>query len=30
MASTVALMEMVCSLPVGTHLYIGGVIDFHF
>jgi len=19
-----------CSLPVGTHLYIGGVIDFHF
>ena len=24
------LMEMVCSLPVGTHLYIGGVIDFHF
>ena len=24
------LMEMVCSLPIGTHLYIGGVIDFHF
>ena len=24
------LMEMVCSLPVGTHLYIGGIIDFHF
>ena len=24
------LMGMVCSLPVGTHLYIGGVIDFHF
>ena len=24
------LMEMVCSLPVGTHLYIVGVIDFHF
>lgn len=24
------LMRMVCSLPVGTHLYIGGVIDFHF
>ena len=24
------LMEMVCSLPVGTHLYFGGVIDFHF
>ena len=23
-------MEMVCSLPVGTHLFIGGVIDFHF
>ena len=24
------LMEMVCGLPVGTHLYFGGVIDFHF
>ena len=24
------LMEMVCSLSVGDHLYIGGVIDFHF
>ena len=24
------LMEMVCNLQVGTHLYIGGVIDFHF
>ena len=24
------LMEMVCSLPVGAHLFIGGVIDFHF
>ena len=20
----------ICSLPVGTHLYFGGVIDFHF
>ena len=24
------LMQMVCSLSVGTHLYVGGVIDFHF
>jgi hypothetical protein len=24
------LMKLVCSLEKGTHLFIGGVIDFHF
>ena len=27
---SVELMRMVCKLKEGTHLYIGGVIDFHF
>ncbi len=27
---SVELMRMVCKLKEGTHLYIGGVIDYHF
>ena len=27
---SVELMRMVCKLPKGAHLFIGGVIDFHF
>ena len=27
---SVELMRMVCKLKEGTHLYIGGVIDFYF
>ena len=27
---SVELMRMVCKLPIGAHLFIGGVIDFHF